>query len=170
MICAVRLARRPAEAAGSIVVNGGTIRGTKAPNSSAGLAVVPVPANATPLPLGSTSPGSLNINTASDSITLAPGNYVVANLNVRGQEVLAGSAREEGGKRPLESYRNPSYEQKSRRADPFGEPPHLPDPPGILRRVEGMAPEDGVVAARTREGGIGAGDPTVVLGVGHELR
>jgi hypothetical protein len=70
------------QAAGSIVVNGGTIRGTKAPNSSAGLAVVPVPANATPLPLGSTSPGSLNINTASDSITLAPGNYVVANLNV----------------------------------------------------------------------------------------
>jgi hypothetical protein len=39
---------------------------------------------------------------------------------VGGQEVLAGSAREEGGKRPLESYRNPSYEQKSRRADPFG--------------------------------------------------
>jgi hypothetical protein len=48
------------------------------------------------------------------------GSIVIHHTNEGGQEVLAGSAREEGGKRPLESYRNPSYEQKSRRADPFG--------------------------------------------------
>jgi hypothetical protein len=70
------------QAAGSIVVNGGTINGTTIPNTAAGLAVVPAPANATPLPLGATFPGSLNINTASDSITLSPGVYVAANINV----------------------------------------------------------------------------------------
>jgi hypothetical protein len=45
------------------------------------LGVVPVPAGATNLPLGSTSPGNL-IYGVSDSVTLAPGVYVAANINV----------------------------------------------------------------------------------------
>ena len=69
-------------AAKSIVANGGVVKGTEVENAPAGLAVVPVPAGATNLPLGSSSPGNLNINGASDSITLAPGNYVVSNINV----------------------------------------------------------------------------------------
>jgi len=43
---------------------------------------VPVPAGARNLPIGSSTPGSLNINTAAQSITLAPGNYVAANITV----------------------------------------------------------------------------------------
>ncbi len=62
--------------------NGGVIHGTQTPNVAAGLAVAPVPAGATNLPLGSKTPGSLDITTVAESITLAPGNYVVANLTV----------------------------------------------------------------------------------------
>ena len=70
------------QAATTISNNGGVVRGTLRPNTPAGLAVVPVPAGARNLPLGSTTPGSLNINTAAQSITLAPGNYVAANITV----------------------------------------------------------------------------------------
>ncbi len=70
------------QAATTISNNGGVVRGTLRPNTPAGLAVVPVPAGARNLPLGSTTPGSLNINNAAQSITLAPGNYVAANINV----------------------------------------------------------------------------------------
>jgi len=70
------------QAATTISNNGGVVRGTLRPNTLAGLAVVPVPAGARNLPLGSSSPGSLNISTAAQSITLSPGNYVAANINV----------------------------------------------------------------------------------------
>jgi alpha-tubulin suppressor-like RCC1 family protein len=70
------------QAATTIQNNGGVIHGTETVNSPAGLAIVPVPAGATNLPLGSASPGSININNAQENITLAPGSYVVANLNV----------------------------------------------------------------------------------------
>ena len=70
------------QAATTISNNGGVVRGTLRPNTPAGLAVVPVPSGARNLPLGSTTPGSLNISNAAQSITLAPGNYVAANINV----------------------------------------------------------------------------------------
>lgn len=70
------------QAATTISNNGGVVRGTLRPNAPAGLAVVPVPSGARNLPLGSTTPGSLNIGNAAQSITLAPGNYVAANINV----------------------------------------------------------------------------------------
>ena len=70
------------QAGGLIKFLGGTLDGTTRPNSPAHLAIVPVPTGATPLPRGSQTPGNLNINTASDSITLSPGSYVVASVNV----------------------------------------------------------------------------------------
>ena len=70
------------QAAGTVVNNGGVVAGTETQHSAAGLPQIPVAAGAIPLPLGSSSPGSVNINTAADDITLAPGNYVVSNLNV----------------------------------------------------------------------------------------
>jgi hypothetical protein len=70
------------QAATTISNNGGIVRGTLRPNTPAGLSVVPVPSGARNLPLGSTTPGSLNISSAAQSITLAPGNYVAANINV----------------------------------------------------------------------------------------
>lgn len=70
------------QAATTIINNGGVVRGTLRPNTPAGLAVVPVAAGARNLPIGSATPGSLNINTAGQSITLAPGNYVAANVTV----------------------------------------------------------------------------------------
>jgi hypothetical protein len=70
------------QAATTIINNGGVVRGTLRPNTPAGLAVVPVASGARNLPIGSPTPGSLNINTAAQSITLAPGNYVAANVTV----------------------------------------------------------------------------------------
>jgi hypothetical protein len=70
------------QAATSITKNGGVVRGTLTPNSPPHLAVVPVPVGAINLPLGSPTPGSLAINDAAHSLTLAPGNYVAANVNV----------------------------------------------------------------------------------------
>lgn len=70
------------QAAGLVVDTGGVVNGTEVFHVPSSLAVVPVPAGATKLPRGATTPGNVNINTAADSITLAPGNYVVANLNV----------------------------------------------------------------------------------------
>lgn len=70
------------QAGTTISNNGGTIKGTQKKNTPGGFSVVPVPAGATNLPLGSSTPGSLSINTAAQSITLAPGNYVAANVNV----------------------------------------------------------------------------------------
>jgi len=69
-------------AARAIIRNGGIIAGQVIPNSPAGLAVVPVPAGIHNLPLGASMPGNLNINRSADSITLAPGAYVVQNLNL----------------------------------------------------------------------------------------
>lgn len=68
--------------AGSIIVNGGIINGEQIANSPAQLGIVPISADARNLPLGAATPGDLNINTASNSISLAPGAYVVNNLNV----------------------------------------------------------------------------------------
>ncbi|HYP99174.1 MAG TPA: hypothetical protein VER96_10950 [Polyangiaceae bacterium] len=70
------------QAATTITANGGTVRGSLRANSASGFAVVPVVAGARNLPLGSATPGSLNINNATQSITLPPGDYVAANINV----------------------------------------------------------------------------------------
>jgi hypothetical protein len=70
------------QAGASIVNNGGVVHGSAIQSSPSSLAIVPVPAGAINLPLGSSSPGWLNINGASDSISLAPGNYVAAGVNV----------------------------------------------------------------------------------------
>lgn len=70
------------QAATTISNNGGVIHGTLRPHAPAGLAVVPVPAGAKNLPLGARTPGTLSIGSAAQSITLAPGNYVAANVNV----------------------------------------------------------------------------------------
>ncbi len=70
------------QAGTTITNNGATVQGILRPNTPGGFSVVPVPANAIKLPLGSSTPGSLNINTPGSSITLAPGNYVAANISV----------------------------------------------------------------------------------------
>jgi hypothetical protein len=70
------------QAATTISNNGGVIHGTQKQHAPAGFAVVPVPAGAKNLPLGSSTPGTLSIGSAAQSITLAPGNYVAANINV----------------------------------------------------------------------------------------
>ncbi len=70
------------QAATTIVHNGGVIHGTQQQHAPAGFSVIAVPSGATNLPLGSHSPGALTINTAAQSITLAPGNYVAASINV----------------------------------------------------------------------------------------
>lgn len=70
------------QAATTISNNGGVVRGTLKPRAPGGFSVVPVPAGAKNLPLGARTPGSLGIGSAAESITLAPGNYVVANINV----------------------------------------------------------------------------------------
>jgi len=72
------------QAATTITNNGGTIKGTQKQHAPGGFAVVPVPAGAKNLPLGSSTPGTLSIGTAAQSITLAPGNYVATNINVSG--------------------------------------------------------------------------------------
>jgi hypothetical protein len=76
-------------AATSIIGQGGVIQGAQISGSPAHLSVVPVAAQAINLPLHASSPGDVNINIASDSITLAPGNYVVHSLTVN----LAGAIR-----------------------------------------------------------------------------
>src|SRR5580658_3679548 len=70
------------QAATTIADNGGVVHGTQKQHAPAGFAVVPVPSGATKLPLGSSTPGTLSIGSAAQSITLAPGNYVAANVNV----------------------------------------------------------------------------------------
>jgi hypothetical protein len=70
------------QAATTITNNGGVVHGTLKPHAPGNFAVVPVPAGAKNLPLGSSSPGTLSINTAAQSVTLAPGNYVATNVNV----------------------------------------------------------------------------------------
>ncbi|MES1186597.1 MAG: calcium-binding EGF-like domain-containing protein [Myxococcales bacterium] len=68
--------------AATTITNNGLVKGQLLPSSPSNLAVVPVPSGAIKLPLGASTPGSLNINTAGSSITLAPGNYVAANISV----------------------------------------------------------------------------------------
>jgi hypothetical protein len=70
------------QAATTVSNNGGVIHGSVKQNAPGGFSVVPVPAGAKNLPLGASSPGSLSIGSAAQSITLAPGNYVAANVNV----------------------------------------------------------------------------------------
>ncbi len=70
------------QAGTTISNNGGVIHGTQKQHAPAGFAVVPVASGVTNLPLGARTPGALNINTAAQSITLAPGNYVAANITV----------------------------------------------------------------------------------------
>lgn len=66
----------------SIVRHGGTIYGLQIEDSPAGLMDVPVPANAQPLPIGAHTPGNLHIHDQHDSITLPPGNYVAADIDL----------------------------------------------------------------------------------------
>lgn len=70
------------QAATTITNNRGVIHGTQKQHAPAGFAVVPVASGAKNLPLGARTPGALNINTAAQSITLAPGNYVAASVTV----------------------------------------------------------------------------------------
>jgi hypothetical protein len=70
------------QAATNILVNGGVIDAIQLPSFAAKLPAAQVPSGAIPLPLGRRSPGSLNINTTGDSITLSPGTYVATNINV----------------------------------------------------------------------------------------
>ena len=71
------------QAATTVTNNGGVIHGTVKQHAPAGFAIVPVPAGAKNLPLGSRDPRARSgIGTAAQSITLAPGNYVAANINV----------------------------------------------------------------------------------------
>src|SRR5579871_1899681 len=70
------------QAATTISNNGGVIHGTQKQHAPAGFAVVPVPTRAKNLPLGARAPGALNISTAAQSITLAPGNYVATSVTV----------------------------------------------------------------------------------------
>src|SRR5579871_3889108 len=70
------------QAATTISNNGGVIHGTQKQHAPAGFAVVPVPTGAKNLPLGARAPGALNISTAAQSITLAPGNYVATSVTV----------------------------------------------------------------------------------------
>jgi hypothetical protein len=69
-------------AAGTITNNGGVINGQQSPNTPSNLPMPTIPSNAVNLPVGSSSPGSLYINQAADSVTLAPGSYVVQWMNV----------------------------------------------------------------------------------------
>jgi hypothetical protein len=69
-------------AAGAITNNGGVIKGRQSPNQPSNLVLPTIPATSINLPIGSSSPGSVNINGLADSITLAPGTYVVQNMNV----------------------------------------------------------------------------------------
>jgi alpha-tubulin suppressor-like RCC1 family protein len=75
-------------AGSTIVDNGGVVAGAQTPNSPAGLAAVPVPAAAINLPLDSPTPGNVNLNSAADTLTLSPGNYVAANVNITSGGVL----------------------------------------------------------------------------------
>jgi hypothetical protein len=70
------------QAATTITTNGGTVHGSLRANTGSGFGIVPVRAGALNLPLGSSTPGALNINNANQSITLSPGDYVAANINV----------------------------------------------------------------------------------------
>jgi hypothetical protein len=70
------------QAATLITNNGGVIHGIQRQNAASGFGIVPIAPDARNLPLGSPVPGSLNINIEPDSITLAPGNYVAANINI----------------------------------------------------------------------------------------
>lgn len=72
----------------TVVRNGGTIKGSVIQRSPAGFPSLAAPSNATILPFGASSPGSLNINGPSDSVLLSPGNYVVRDLNINGQGTL----------------------------------------------------------------------------------
>jgi len=76
-------------AAMRVADNGGVVHGSTSQHSPAGLPVVPVPAGAKNLPLGSSSPGSLDINSSGQRITLAPGNYVAANISVNSPGAIA---------------------------------------------------------------------------------
>jgi hypothetical protein len=70
------------QAATTISNNGGVIHGTQKQHAPAGFAIVPVASGAKNLPLGASTPGTLTISSAAQSITLAPGNYVAANVTV----------------------------------------------------------------------------------------
>jgi hypothetical protein len=71
------------QAATTVLKNGGAvIQGSVIQNAPGGFPAVAAPSSATKLPFGASSPGSLNISGPSSSLLLAPGNYVVKDLNI----------------------------------------------------------------------------------------
>jgi hypothetical protein len=76
-------------AKGNILLqNHGVINGTQTAHASPNMPLPAVPTAATKLPLGSSQPGSININGVADSITLAPGVYVVRDLSINSPGAL----------------------------------------------------------------------------------
>ena len=69
-------------AAEAIVHHGGRIFGQQIEFSPAGLTDVPIPANARFLPLGAHAPGNVHISGPQDSLSLRPGNYVAADIDL----------------------------------------------------------------------------------------
>jgi hypothetical protein len=69
-------------AGGTITNNGGTINGQQTPNMPSDLPMPAIPSNAVNLPIGSSEPGAVYIDSSANSITLTPGSYVVQYLSV----------------------------------------------------------------------------------------
>jgi hypothetical protein len=69
-------------AAGTIVMRGGVIKGSAIEHSPAGLPEIAVSPIAIPLPLGAKVPGRLELHRKHESITLRPGDYVAAGIDL----------------------------------------------------------------------------------------
>jgi len=70
------------QAATTVLRNGGIVQGSVIQNAPGGFPTLAPPSNATNLPSGASSPGSLNISGPASSVVLSPGNYVVKDLNI----------------------------------------------------------------------------------------
>lgn len=73
------------QAGTTVLKNGGIVRGSVIQNAPAGFPALAAPNNATKLPLGASTPGSINLNGPGVGLILQPGNYVVRDLNINGQ-------------------------------------------------------------------------------------
>lgn len=72
----------------NVLNNGAIVEGSVLEYAPAGFPVVAPPADAINLPLGSSSPGWLNVNGSWDSIELEPGDYVVQGMNINGSGAI----------------------------------------------------------------------------------
>ena len=68
--------------AASVIIKHGVIRGSLTEHSLAGLPDIPISPIAIPLPLGSKVPGRLDLHHKRQSITLHPGDYVAASIDL----------------------------------------------------------------------------------------